>query len=255
MQTTTTIHMTVRTLTGKSFPIDVDPTHTVGQLKATIVTTGKGKSIEVPRLEYKGHELRDTRRVDHYGLVANDVLYILPPSKAPNISLELIREDRGSAFDFTVSSGITVAKLREEIKIEEKIAVRQLKLVNNLGDEDEGGVVTLLEMQDDKAISECSVERQKVLVNNAVWEGVSAASDICILVWIDDRIQDTEGSQIGVTVRLDQTLGSFKKLLFDKHSFRCTKHSLILNSRELKNDDHTLGCLHFVDGCTVNAGR
>ncbi|KZP20335.1 hypothetical protein FIBSPDRAFT_1044972 [Athelia psychrophila] len=246
MQTPTTIHITARTFTGKSFPIDVEPTHTVDELKALILAAGQGKHVKVPGLEYKGHELRDTRRVDHYGLAANDVLHIVPPSKVPKIALELVRED-GSVFDITVSSGITVAKLKEEIDIEENIAVRQLKLVNSQRDGDGEEVVTLLEVQDDKAISEYSLEGQKVLVD------VSALSVIDILVSVDDRIEDAEGSRIGVVVRLDQTMGSFKELLLNRHSFHCAEHSLILNGHELKDDEQTLGDLGVVRGCTVHA--
>ncbi|KZP17367.1 hypothetical protein FIBSPDRAFT_29992 [Athelia psychrophila] len=254
MPTASTIHITARTFTGKLFPIDVEPTHTVDELKALIVAAGKGKSVKVPGLEYKGHELRDTRRVDHYGLVANDVLYIVPPSKVPKIALELEKED-GSVFDITVSSGITVAQLKEEIKIEEKIPVRQLKLVNSQEDEDGDEVVTLLEMQDDKAIAEYSLEGQKVLVDDSVWEAVSAPSAIGILVSIDDRIEDAERNRIGVAVRLDQTLGSFKELLLNKHAFTCTEHSLILIGRELKDDEQTLGDLGFIEGCTIHLRR
>ncbi|KZP21319.1 hypothetical protein FIBSPDRAFT_509116 [Athelia psychrophila] len=206
MQPTTTIHITARTVAGNSFPIDVDPTNTVDELKALIVAAGQGTSVKVPGLDYRGHELRDTRRVDHYGLAANDVLHIVSPSNVSKITLELVRED-GSVFDITVSSGITVAKLKEEIKIEEKITVRQLKLENNQGDEEGDEVVTLLEMQDDKAISEYSLEGQKVLVNDAVL----APSTISILVSIDDRIKNAEGSRIGFAVRLDRTLGSYKE--------------------------------------------
>ncbi|KZP10615.1 hypothetical protein FIBSPDRAFT_899579 [Athelia psychrophila] len=172
----------------------------------------------------------------------------------PKIALELVRED-GSVFEITVSSGITVAKLKEEIKIEEKIHVRQLKLelVNNQGDVDRDEVITL---QDDKAISEYSLEGKKLLVDAYVrilWEAVSSPYAIDIQVSIDDRIEGAEGSRIGVAVRLDQTLGSFKELLTNKHCFRCAENSLILDALELKDDEQTVGDLGFVEGCTVDA--
>ncbi|KZP27653.1 hypothetical protein FIBSPDRAFT_886232 [Athelia psychrophila] len=236
MQTTNTIHITVRTFTGKSFPIDVDPTHTVGEFKALIEAAGGGEIDRVPL------------------------------SKVPKIALELVRED-GSVFDITVSSGITVAKLKEEIKIEEKTPVRQLqlKLVNNQEDEDREKVITL---QDDKPISEYSLEGQKVLVNSEhrcliawstpvdrsiVFKAVSDTSAIDIRVLIDGRIESAEGNRIEAAVRLDQTLGSFKEVLFNKHSFHRAEHSLIFNGLELKDDEQTLGDLGFVEGCTVDA--
>ncbi|KZP21345.1 hypothetical protein FIBSPDRAFT_931752 [Athelia psychrophila] len=146
-------------------------------------------------------------------LEANDVSCIVPSSKVPTIALELARED---------------------------------------GDE----VDTPLEMQDDKTIAIYSPEGQTVLVNvdmNIPWEAVSESSVIGILVSIDDRIQDAEGSRVGVTVSLGQTLGSFKELLSNEHSFHCAENSLILNGCELKDNEQTLGDLGFVEGCTVHA--
>ncbi|KZP16664.1 hypothetical protein FIBSPDRAFT_934545, partial [Athelia psychrophila] len=242
MLSTTTIHIIAQTFTDKCFPIDADPTHTVGELKALILAGGK---VRASGLEYKGHELHDSRRVDHYGLATNDVLHILLPSKLPKITIKLILED-GSAFDITVSSSITVAKLKEEIQIEEKIAVRHLKLVDNHGHEDE--VVTLLELQDDKAISEYSLDGKNVRVNP-----VSAPSAIDILVLIDDQTDGAEGSRIWVEVMLDQTFASFRELLLDCHSCYRAEHSLILFGRELKDDEQTLGDLGFVERCTVHA--
>ncbi|KZP20342.1 hypothetical protein FIBSPDRAFT_932376 [Athelia psychrophila] len=158
-------------------------------------------------------------------LAANDVLHVVPPSNVPNIALELVREDRDE-------------------------------------------VVAPLEMRDDNAISEDSLEGQEVLVDgeyrcqivsstpvgmNILRESVSAPFAIGILVSIDDRIEGTEGNCIGVTVRLDQTLGSFKELQLNKQPFHCAEHSLILDGRELKDDEQTLGDLGFVEGCTVHA--
>lgn len=71
----------------------------------------------------------------------------------------------------------------------------------------------------------------------SVCEGVSAASDIRILVSIDDQIQDTKRSHIGVAVRLDQTFGSYEELHLNKQSFHRAGSSLILNGRELKDDE------------------
>ncbi|KZP21340.1 hypothetical protein FIBSPDRAFT_931749, partial [Athelia psychrophila] len=91
-----------------------------------------------------------------------------------------------------------------------KVPTIALELAREDGDE----VDTPLEMRDDKTIAIYSPEVQTVLVN-----AVSESSVIGILVSIDGRIQDAEGSRIGVTVSLGQTLGSFKELLLNEHSF------------------------------------
>ncbi|KZP21315.1 hypothetical protein FIBSPDRAFT_931733 [Athelia psychrophila] len=85
------------------------------------------------------------------------------------------------------------------------------------------------------------------------WIELHPPSTISILVSIDDRIKNAEGSRIGFAVRLDRTLGSFKELLLNKHAFDCAEHSLILLGREIKDDEQTLGDLGFVEGCTLHA--
>ncbi|KAF7986049.1 hypothetical protein HWV62_41420 [Athelia sp. TMB] len=87
------------------------------------------------------------------------------------------------------------------------------------------------------------------------WEAVSAPSAIGMIVSIDNRLGDAYLRRIGVAVRLDQTLGTFKQHLLDKHAFDCTEHTLILIGRELKDDDseQTLGDLGLKEGCTIHA--
>lgn len=76
MHVAPSIRVNVRNFTGTVLPFHVDPTRPISELKAQIAANGKGKSVRVPCLAYKGHEMRDMKRLDHYGVVANDVLHI-----------------------------------------------------------------------------------------------------------------------------------------------------------------------------------
>jgi len=60
---------------------------------------------------------------------------------------------------------------------------------------------------------------------------------------------------IGVAVKPDQKLASFKEEVLNKHSLLLTDYTLILIGRELVDDEKTLGDLGFTPGCTVHAGK
>jgi Ubiquitin family len=70
------IRITVRNFTGASFALDVDQATTVAELKQQITAAGKGKSTRPPVLSFKGHELRDTRQLHYYDIVAKDTIHI-----------------------------------------------------------------------------------------------------------------------------------------------------------------------------------
>lgn len=77
--------ITIKNLTGTSFTVDVDPvTTTVDALKGLIAALGKGKSVQPLALAFKGHELRDTRKLEYYGIVTQDTIHI---RKAGSINL------------------------------------------------------------------------------------------------------------------------------------------------------------------------
>lgn len=90
--------------------------------------------------------------------------------------------------------------------------------------------------------------------SDSIWETVSPPSALGILLSIDERMEGASGKRMGVAVKLDQTLGSFKQHLLDKHGILCSDYTLILIGRELKDDNMALGDLGFIPGCTVHAG-
>jgi Ubiquitin family len=76
-----------------------------------------------------------------------------------------------------------------------------------------------------------------------------------ILVSVDDRLEFTTKKNIGVAVKSNQTLTSFKEDLLTHHGLVLTDLTLILIGRELKDDAQTLEELGFIPGCTVHAGK
>jgi hypothetical protein len=70
------IRINVRNFTGTTLPLDVDPKQTISEVKGLLAATGKGKSARVPALAFKGHELRDTRQIQHYDIASRETIHI-----------------------------------------------------------------------------------------------------------------------------------------------------------------------------------
>ena len=177
------IRLNFRNFTGKTIPLDVEPTQTIAEVKELIATAGKGKSAGVPVLAFKGHELRDTRQIQHYDIVEKDTIHIcklaygpvimfrlkfntilsVPPYKVEKITLNFEKED-GMRFDLMVKSNIKIDQLMREISIEEKIDAKQLKIISSQEDPDGHEVVTLKDLENDAVLSALSLEDEVIAV-------------------------------------------------------------------------------------------
>jgi hypothetical protein len=245
------IHIKIRNFTGTCLPLDIDPKKTVSDVKDLIAARGKGKSARVPTLAFKGHELRDTRQLEHYDISANDTIHILPPSKVAKMTLHCEKED-GGRFNLSVNSDFKVDQLKREICNEEKITAKQLKVISTQEDPDGNEVITLKELNDDDVLSTLSLEDEVLAVYTSIQE-MSGPSEFGVLLSIDDRLQEEKRNIFGVAVKSDQTLGQFREEVLDKHAIRLSDYTLILIGRELKDDQRTLGDLGFTSGCTIHA--
>lgn len=73
----TLAHLTIQNFAGASFVVDVDlATTSVYELKQTVITIGKGKSVLEPVIAYNGHVLQDDRTLAYYNLELKDTIHI-----------------------------------------------------------------------------------------------------------------------------------------------------------------------------------
>jgi hypothetical protein len=179
------MRINVRNFTGTTIPLDVDPKHTISEVKDLLIAaaSGKGKSIRAPALAFKGHELRDTREILYYDIASNDTIYIcesvpvfnnvlnlnetrpVPPStgKVEKITLNFVLKADGTSFSLSINSDITIGQLKREIFIEKKVDANQLKVVSIQEDLDGDEVVTLKDLKD------CAVLSALLLEDNVIF--------------------------------------------------------------------------------------
>lgn len=70
------MRLNFRNFTGKTICLDIDPDQTISEIRGLIAASGKGKSVRVPALVFKGHELRDWRQLSYYDLTDGATVHI-----------------------------------------------------------------------------------------------------------------------------------------------------------------------------------
>ena len=88
---------------------------------------------------------------------------LVPPSTTEKITLAFEKKN-GERFNLSVKSDIKISNLKEEIRIEERIDVRQLKLVRAEEDSDGNEVITLEPLEDDVILSSLSIQDEVIAV-------------------------------------------------------------------------------------------
>ena len=198
----------------------------------------------------------------------------MPPSKVEKISLNFEKED-GTRFSLSVNPDIKVEQLKREISVEEKVDVKQLKVISthedldgdevvNLKDLEDTAVLSTLSLQDDviavysRCLSVLSWQKssQNILIQPASIQQISSGTfAFGVLLSVDDRLELTTKDMLGVAIKSDQTLASFREDILNRYGVNLSDYTLILIGRELKDDEKTLGELGFIPGCTVHAGK
>lgn len=70
------MHVTVKTLTGKSIPLDVDTGDTIKSVKEKIEAK-EGYPVDQQRLIFHGHQLEDEHTLADYKVLEGDTLHLV----------------------------------------------------------------------------------------------------------------------------------------------------------------------------------
>ena len=265
---TTTV--TVRNFTGKTISVEVNPATKVSGLKDTIAQTTLCKWAK-PALTWKGHELRDHQSLSHYNVADRDVLYIcerqffglksrmvfdlgkwsVPPSKVPKIFLQFEKSD-GSHFTLEVNSDITIAQLKRDVAVEEKIDVPKLKFVSSMEDPEDPETVFVSEPQDlpeEALISQYPLSNSTIVICGPPPPLKPPPTfNVHVILYDDARKLDVEA-------KLQQTLNEFREAVLLQHDVSIADDVLMLVGKEVVGDEIPIWDLGFVPDCTVHAGE
>jgi hypothetical protein len=173
----------------------------------------------------------------------------VPPSKVPKTSLQFEKPD-GLHFTLQVNSDATVAQLKREIAIEEKIEIQMLRYVSSLDEPEDPDMLIVSEPQDlvpDEAfISHFPLSNSTIFICGPP-PPFTPQPTFNVQVTLDDH------RSLNVEAKLHQTLNDFREAVMLQHNVSVADNVLILVGKEVVGDEMPIWDLGFVPDCTIHA--
>ena len=174
----------------------------------------------------------------------------MPPSKVPKISLQFEKPD-GRHFALEVNSDITVAQLKREVAVEEKVDVPKLKFVSSMEDPEDPETVFVSEPQDlpeEALISQYPLSNSTIVICGPPPPLKPPPTfNVHVILYDDARKLDVEA-------KLQQTLNEFREAVLLQHDVSIADDVLMLVGKEVVGDEIPIWDLGFAPDCTIHAG-
>ena len=146
-----------------------------------------------------------------------------------------------------MNSDITIAQLKRDVAVEEKIDVPKLKFVSSMEDPEDPDTVFVSEPQD---LLEEALISQYPLSNSTIFIcGLKPPPTFNVRVMMYD-----DGRKLDVEAKLQQTLNDFREAVLLQHNVSIADDVLMLVGKEVVGDEMPIWDLGFAPDCTIHAG-
>ena len=211
------IPITVKTLTGQEFPLQVATNESVHNLKRKIQRVAK-ISPERQRLTYAGQLIDDNSSLDHYELKCGAEIYVIRRLKFYNLKIR-----KGKSHEYVklkVDSSTSVGRVKKMIQALEGMPRHEQQLSLD-------GV--------------CLKDRRRMGYYHRL------ISSKCRLVLrrqpqYQVLLRTLSGKTVGLGVRGGDTVGQVKSVVYEKEGIPPEQQRLLLGGRPLRDDERLRDC-------------
>jgi hypothetical protein len=173
--------------------------------------------------------------------------------KTPKILLQFERRD-GSRFAMDVDPGTTIAQLKKEVLIEEKIDAHKLRFIGATDDPDDPESLIVSEprdLPDEMLVSQFPLSEATIFLCGLP-PPVSPPRMFHVCVRVSDG---NDAVNLDVETAFAHTLRGLRETVELQHQVSVVDHVLVFVGKELVGEDLPIWDLGIIPDCTIHAGE